>query len=111
MYFGIEQSTDLRNPQSIIVKFGKMDKRKLKSWFFNNRNGEFTYVDPKTANNYHHTFRSIYIYDGYLRMTKKEIMEIKKYSTSMYPIYEDDARAQIIKKYAYKLTEEEIKNL
>lgn len=111
MYFGIEKSTDLRNPQTVIVKFAKNDKKKIKAWFFSKSNGEFTYDNPEAARNHHHTFRYIYEYDGYLRMTKKEIDEIKKYSTSMYPIYTDDARAKIIEKYAFKLTTDEVKNL
>lgn len=111
MYFGIEQSTDLRNPQSLIVKFAKIEKKKVKTWFFSKINGEFTYANPDAAHNHHHTFRYIYEYDGQLIITKKEIEEIKKYSTSTYPIYTEDARAQIIKKYARLLTTDEVKNL
>lgn len=111
MYFGIEKSTDLRNPQTVIVKFAKNDKKKIKAWFFSESNGEFTYNNPKAANNYHHTFRHIYVYDGYLKMNKKEIAEIIKGGTSTYPVYMDDARAKIIEKYAFKLTTDEVKNL
>ena len=53
MFYGIEQSTDMRNKRTVIKRFPT--KARLLTWMQNS--GGFTHSDPAAARNYHHTFR------------------------------------------------------
>ncbi len=57
MFYGIEQSTDLRDPRTVVKKFSS--ESALRRWI-GNGGGEFTYTDPDMARNWHHTFREGY---------------------------------------------------
>lgn len=111
MYFGVEQSTDSRCKNTIIVKFAKNEKEKMKKWYNSEKNGRFTYTDPESAQNFHHTFRYIYEYDGYLIFSKTEIDKIRKSATSTYPIDINDAKVDIIKEHCILLDISEINKL
>jgi len=96
MFYGIEQSTDLKNPRTVIKKTQSI--RQLKLWMKKN-NGRFTYDDPKSANNYHHTFRYGYEYIG--RINKKHNI-FNNRGTNTYPqSYEDN-----LYEYLYKFGNE-----
>ena len=96
MYFGVEQSTDSKCKNTVIIKFSENEKEKMKKWYNSEENGRFTYSVPIEAQNFHHTLRYIYEYDGYLTFNKKLIDIMKNKGTSMYPIEIEDAKAMII---------------
>lgn len=84
MFYGVEESTDMRCPQTKIVKF--TSESGLKKWM-QARQGTFTYDDPEVAKNYHKTFRKGYDYQG--RIKKADVEKLVK-STPTYPrCYED----------------------
>lgn len=57
MFYGIEQSTDLRDRRTAVKKFAS--ESALRRWI-GNGGGELTYADPESARNWHHTFREGY---------------------------------------------------
>jgi hypothetical protein len=82
MLYGVEKSTDLRNPDVKIKKF--TSKKALKKWLENS--GNYTYNDPEAARNYHRTFRYAYEFHG--RMDKKHPI-FKEVGTPTYPMSEN----------------------
>lgn len=71
MIYGIEESTDLRNPRTVIKKFSS--ENAARKWAA--RGGGFTYDDPEAARNYHHTFRRVYRMPMRWRMPSKSKIE------------------------------------
>lgn len=61
MFYGVEQSTDLRDRRTVIKKF--MSLSSLQKWTSTN-SGRFTHEDPQAAKNTHHTFRYGYELNG-----------------------------------------------
>ena len=57
MFYGLEQSTDLRDRRTVVKKFSS--ESALRRWI-GNGGGELTYADPDLARNWHHTFREGY---------------------------------------------------
>jgi hypothetical protein len=57
MFYGVEQSTDQRCPRTAVKKFAS--RSALRRWI-GNGGGDFTYADPESARNWHHTFREGY---------------------------------------------------
>lgn len=86
MFYGVEQSTDMRCPRTVIKKF--KNKNALLKWMKNS--GGFTYEDPDGARNHHHTFR--YGYELHGRIDKKD--PIFSYTgTTTYPKNKEDNMA------------------
>jgi hypothetical protein len=66
MFYGVEQSTDKRCPNTVIKKFTSI--RSLKKWM--EFSGRFTHENPEFAMNWHHTYRMGYYLNG--RINKKD---------------------------------------
>ena len=80
MFYGVEQSTDKRSPNTVIKKFTSIVS--LKKWLA--VSGGFTHENPEIVRNWHHTFRTGYYLNG--RINKKDkIFSDKKNRNSMYP--------------------------
>lgn len=98
MFYGIEQSTDMRCPRTVVKKF--TSESSLKKWLTNS--GNFTYSDPDAARNHHRSFRYGYWLDG--RINKKD--EIFSYNgTTTYPRSEVDNLATYIRHYGLEIKE------
>lgn len=89
MYYGIEQSTDMRNRKTVIRKFST--ESKLKKWM--EGGGGYTYGDPDSARNHHRSFREGYILNG--RVDKKDPI-FKDRGTRDYQRCHDDNLASYI---------------
>jgi hypothetical protein len=91
--YGIEQSTDMRAPQTRIIRF--RSKAAALKWR-DERGGELTHDDPEAARNWHHTFRSVYVTtEGLPSRKAMEAMAFRE-STSMYPKTMQDIMARMI---------------
>ena len=97
MYYGIFQSTDLRDRRTQIKKFSSL-KAALK-WKAQG-NGQFTYDDPDAARNHHHSFKYVYEYIG--RINKKDVIFMYN-GTPTYPCTENDKLATYISKYGTEI--------
>ncbi len=89
MYYGVEQSTDLRCPNTIIKKFTSIVS--LKKWMINS--GKFTHSNPELARNYHHNIRYGYKYFG--RIDKRHEI-FKDYGSRDYPQNDLDRLARYL---------------
>lgn len=69
MFYGIEQSTDLRARRTVVKKFSS--ESALRRWI-GNGGGEFTYTDPDMARNWNRTFRDGYELNG--RVDRKNMI-------------------------------------
>ena len=97
MIYGVEQSTDIRERRTKIVKFkSEASARKWKQ----TKSGNFTYDNPEEARNYHKTFRELYILDG--KIDKKDSI-FHQQGTSTYPRSYEDNLAMYIWKYGKEL--------
>ena len=92
MIYGIEQSTDLRNKQTVIKKFTSITA--ANKWA--SISGGFTHKDPKEAKNYHHTYRRLFKLSG--RIDRKA-EEFKERGTSTYPLNDEDRLANYVYRY------------
>lgn len=100
MFYGIEQSTDLRCKNTVIKTFSS--KSAALKWKNRSRGG-YTYPAaadenlPGTQQNFHHTFRSVYEVHGLIRPTKKDIKrELDCYRGSSYVYTKEDLIANAI---------------
>lgn len=92
MYYGIEQSTDLRRPNTVVKKF--TSRKAAIAWKdAPGKNGRSTFADPEGARNWHHTFRQVYEIHG--RIDRKHPV-FKDRGTSTYPRCEADNLASYI---------------
>lgn len=98
MYYGVEQSTDMRDKRTVIKKFSS--KASLIKWMKNS--GGFTYDDPESARNYHRTFREGYKLDGRVNKKDKIFMES---GTPTYPRNDKDNLATYLYKYGSEVKE------
>ncbi len=89
MFYGVEQSTDMRCPRTVIKKF--RGEKALLKWMENS--GGFTYGDPTGARNYHHTFR--YGYELHGRINKKDPIFLDR-GTLTYPQNDSDNMARYL---------------
>ena len=96
MYYGIEQSTDMRCPRTVVKKF--RSENALRKWM--QGGGNFTYADPDSARNHHRSFRSGSEYKG--RIDKKDKI-FSNYGTRDYPKNDTDNLAFYIQKYGREL--------
>ena len=96
MFYGIEQSTDMRCPRTVVKKF--TSENAVRKWM--KISGGFTYTDPEGARNHHRSFRSGYAYAG--RIDKKDKI-FKSYGTRDYPKNDTDNLAFYIQKYGREL--------
>lgn len=96
MYYGIEQSTDMRDPRTVVKKFRSITA--LKKWM--KHSGHFTYDDPDAARNHHHTFR--YGYELLGRVDKSDEI-FKSRGTPSYPRNDTDNLAWYVEKYGYEV--------
>lgn len=97
-YAVIEQSTDLRYPQTKIWFTRSLrEVAKLRE-----RSGRFTYSDPEAARNWHRTFVEVYeLPAGWRKPPEKQLREqARKESTPTYPRNSMDILAWIIRKVA-----------
>ena len=78
MFYGVEQSTDLRCPNTVIKRFSSINA--LRKWMENS--GGFTHSDPERMMNYHHTFRYGYELKG--RIDRKDSI-FKDTGSPTYP--------------------------
>ncbi len=98
MFYGIAQSTDMRDPDTYIIKFTA--KSALFKWM--RGGGDYTHSDPAAARNYHRTFRRGYELQG--RIDKRDAIFGDRGSHT-YPRNEKDNLAYYIKKYGRELDE------
>lgn len=96
MFYGIEQSTDMRCPRTVVKKFSS--ETALRKW--GRGGGNFTYEDPEGARNHHRTFRCGYEYTG--RIDKKDKIFQSK-GTPNYPRSDIDNLAIYIRQYGREL--------
>ena len=96
MFYGIEQSTDMRDKRTVVKKF--TTKVALLKWL--QGGGGFTYNDPEAARNYHHSFRSGYELSG--RIDKKDKV-FSYHGTPTYPCTSKDQLANYIHKYGQEV--------
>jgi hypothetical protein len=92
-YYGVEQSTDLRNRRTVIKRFTSI--KSLNKWL--GGGGGFTYEDPEAAQNYHRTLRYGYEYCG--RINKNDKIFSEK-GSNMYPRNYNDNLATYLYMYA-----------
>lgn len=97
MFYGVEQSTDLRDRKTIIKKFTSLVA--LNRWVLG-KSGNFTYENPEDVQNYHRTFRYGYELDG--RVDKKDSI-FKDIGTSTYPRSLNDNIALYLYKYGKEI--------
>ena len=78
MFYGVEQSTDFRFPNTVIKKF--KDYESLKKWL--EVPSKFTHENPELEENWHRTYRKGYHLNG--RINKKDKIFTDK-GSRMYP--------------------------
>lgn len=93
MFYGVKQSTDLRDRQTEVKKF--KTEAALKKWL-SYGSGNFTHDDPESERNYHHSFKSGYELQG--KMNKKDKIFLRL-GTSTYPLSYNDKVAHYL--YVY----------
>lgn len=98
MYYGVEQSTDMRDKRTVIKKFSS--KVSLIKWMRNS--GGYTYDDPEAARNYHHTFREGYELKG--RVDKKDKI-FNEHGSPTYPRNYNDNLAHYLYEYGLEVEE------
>ncbi len=92
MYYGISQSTDLREPQTKVKKF--TSKRAALKWA--ETSGYLTHGEHADAmRNHHHTFRKVYDFKGRLPKFKSQ----DRYHYGMYAKNEETLKADYIEKH------------
>lgn len=96
MYYGIEQSTDMRDRRTAVRKFSSLSG--LQKWIKNS--ARFTHDDPAGANNFHRTFRSGFELDG--RIDKTDPI-FKGRGTSAYPLSAETKKARHISQYVKEI--------
>lgn len=96
MYYGIEQSTDLRDKRTVIKKF--TSQAALRKWMANS--GGYTYGDPDAARNHHRTFRSGFELKGRIN-NADEIFSRR--GTPTYPLFDSDKLAIYIMEYGEEI--------
>ena len=96
MLYGIEQSTDMRCPRTVVKKF--TSENALRKWIAGG--GGFTYADPEGARNHHRSFRSGHELSG--RIDKNDKI-FKSYGTRDYPKNDTDNLAFYIQKHGREL--------
>lgn len=96
MFYGVQQSTDMRYPMTKIKKFTAI--KALRKWIKNT--GDYTYDDPEQARNYHRDFR--YGYELKERINKKDPI-FNDLGTRDYPQNDNDRMANYLYKYGDKI--------
>jgi hypothetical protein len=61
MFYGVEQSTDLRDRRTMVKRFASESAPRRR---IGNGGGEFTYADPELARNWHRAFSEGYELNG-----------------------------------------------
>lgn len=92
MIYGIERSTDMRRPDTRIVRF--TSERVARAW--RSKGGGLTHGEHADAvRNHHHTHRALYAGAPGFRAvaTERDDWEARKRSTSMYPRTANDVLA------------------
>ena len=84
MYYGVSQSTDLRDRRTKILKFKTVES--LRKWL-STGSGEFTYKNPEESRNYHHTYKSGYFVQGRIDFKDKIF---KSSGTPTYRVTKED---------------------
>lgn len=98
MYYGVEQSTDMRCPCTKVLKFRTSETALRWRDQCIQRN---TYDDPALAANYHQTFRRVYELEG--RVGKKHNL-FKDCGTMLYPRNSLDTTATYLFVYGKEVT-------
>jgi len=97
MLYGIEQSTDMRCPRTVVKKF--TSKATLLKWV--NCGGNYTFNDPEGARNFHRSFRAAYELSG--RINKSDPI-FKDRGSRDYPRNATDNLASYIFKNGLQIT-------
>lgn len=97
MYYGIERSTDLRDPQTVVKKFTTLNS--LKRWV-NAKRFVTTHTNPEVARNWHHTLRYGYELRGRIDKRDDFFMET---GTSTYPLTTIDKLGNYIRYYGKEI--------
>lgn len=92
MLYGIEQSTDMRCPRTVVKKF--TSRKALAYWLMGG--GGYTYADPDSARNWHHSFRSGFELSGRIDKSNKIF---KDSGTPTYPRNATDNLATYIQTF------------
>lgn len=98
MFYGVERSTDMRCPMTQIKKF--TSKKSLQKWI-ELKSGNYTYADPKSAQNYHRSFR--YGYELVGRIDKKSPI-FKDFGSPTYPRTQNDNIYYYLCEYGTEIT-------
>ena len=97
MFYGIEQSTDMRCPRTVVKKFSS--ENVLRKWM--QGGGNFTYSDPDAARNHHRSFRTGYELAG--RIDRKNYI-FGQHGTRDYPRTDTDNLAIYISTFGDEVT-------
>ena len=97
MFYGIEQSTDMRCHRTVVKKFSS--KKALIAWM--QGGGGFTYADPDAARNHHRSFRTGYEFTG--RIDRKNYIFGQR-GTSCYPRNDADNLAIYLSSFGDEVT-------
>ena len=100
MFYGIEQSTDLRCLRTKVVKF--TSRTSLLKWMAGG--GGYTYADPDVARNHHHNLREGYEIKGRIR---KSDGVFRDRGTRDYPRNDADNLARYISIYGDPINEKD----
>lgn len=100
MIYGIEHSTDMRSRRTQIRKFETLTA--ARRWV-ENQPKRFTHDNPYLEQNYHHTLRTLYEFEG--RVDKKDPI-FKQGDTMRHSVYRpsfNDMLAQYIHQYGREI--------
>lgn len=101
MYYGVEQSTDLRRPNTVVKKF--VSRFAALRWRDeSSKSGRTTFADPEGARNWHHTFRRVVEFVGRLDRKHEAFMDR---GTSTYPRRDADNLASYLYQFALEVEE------
>jgi len=91
MFYGVEKSTDMRDPRTKVKPF--RNEKALKKWMMGG--GGFTHENPDEARNHHHTLRYGYNLPGGLpRKIEKPL------SSPDYPRTMEDGKEDYLYRHA-----------
>ena len=103
MYYVISQSTDDRCPRTTVYKTSSIANAKKRYSLIkkelDKRDG-FTYFDPDSAKNWHHTL--VYLYELKGRVNQKDPIFLYR-GSSTYPVLYNDNMFRYIREYGEEI--------
>lgn len=104
MFYGIEQSTDLRDPRTSIKKFRSSNSARRWLNEYINENIRYVYKNPDLARNHHQWIRRVYEVIKMRPPSERTLAEeARKDSTRDYPRTSLDMLAKWITSYGDKI--------